>query len=130
MTFFCPGCWKIIPREAKVCPLCGCNLVAAAARSYVEKLIGALDHPEPETRQRAAEILGYKGAPTAIKPLLARAREELREERPDIFFLAALLRSARKLGAPREDWQALLEHANHRFLRQLVEDEHPRYGRS
>jgi hypothetical protein len=38
-----------------------------------------------------------------------------------------LLRSAGKLGASPEDWQALLDQANHRLLRQLVEDDHPRY---
>jgi hypothetical protein len=129
MTFFCPGCWKIIPGDVKVCPKCGCDLAAAAARTYPEKLIGALHHPEPETRRRAAEILGDQGHRPAIGPLLARAREELREPRRDIFLLGALLRSARKLGAPAQDWQTLLDQANHRFLRQLVEDDHPRYRR-
>ena len=115
--------------DVKTCPFCRCDLAAVAARAYPEKLIGALYHPEPETRLRAAEILGEKGYRPAIGPLLARAREELREERPDIFFLGALLRSARKLGAPPEDWQALLEQANHRLLRQIVDDDHPRYRR-
>ena len=129
MTFFCPGCWKIIPADVKTCPFCGCDLAAAAARSYPEKLIGALHHPEPETRLRAAEILRDQGYCPAIGPLLARAREELREPRRDIFFLGALLRSARKLGAPDQEWQALVKQADNRLLRQLVADDQPRYRR-
>ena len=111
------------------CPFCRCDLAATATRDYPEKLIGALHHPEPETRLRAAEILGEKGYHPAVGPLLARAHEELHEERPDIFFLAALLRSARKLNALPEDWQALLDQADRRLLRQLVEDDRPRYRR-
>jgi len=43
--------------------------------------------------------------------------------------MAALLRSARKLGAPAEEWQAVLAQANHRLLRQLVKDEESLYRR-
>jgi len=126
MTFFCPDCWKIIPADVQTCPFCGCDLAAAAARDYPEKLIGALHHPEPETRLRAGEILGEKGYRPAIGPLLARAHEELQQPCPGIFFMAALLRSARKLGAPAEEWQAVLAHANNHLLRQLVEPDEPR----
>ena len=123
MTYFCPGCWKIIPANAKFCPFCQCDLAAADARSYSEKLIGALHHPEPETRLRAAEILGEQRYRPAAEPLLARAREALREPRRDLPFLGALLRSARKCGPLAEEWQALLAQANHRYLRRLVEGE-------
>jgi hypothetical protein len=121
MTYFCPGCWKIIPASAKVCSFCGCDLAAAAARSYPERLIGSLHHPVPETRLLAAEILGRLRYAPAIAPLLARAREELQERCPDIPLLAALLRSARDLGASAEECQAILTDANSQILRKLVE---------
>lgn len=122
MTFFCPGCWKIIPADVKICPFCGSDLAAADARSFPERLICALRHPVPDTRLLAAEILGELRYRPAIEPLLARAREELQERRPDLQFLAALLRSARDCGAPEQEWQALLTKANSRLLRKLVQD--------
>ncbi|MCI0698625.1 hypothetical protein L0337_42330 [candidate division KSB1 bacterium] len=121
MTYFCPGCWKIIPADVKICPSCGCDLAAAEVRSYPERLIVALHHPVPETRTLAAEILGELRYRPAIGPLLARAREELQERPPDIQFLAALLRSARDCGAPAHEWQALLAQSNSRLLRKLVQ---------
>jgi hypothetical protein len=96
-------------------------LAAAGARSYPERLIGSLRHPVPETRLLAAEILGRLRYAPAIAPLLARAREELQERCPDIPLLAALLRSARDLGAPADEWQAVLSEANSEILRKLIE---------
>ncbi len=143
MTYFCPECWKIISADAKTCPFCGCDLAAAANRSYPERLIGALHHPIPETRHLAAEILGELQYRPAIEPLLTRAREELSDtlpaqagdplrgqtRTPDIQFLAALLRSARALGAPAEEWQAIIKQANSRLLKRLLESENPSHPR-
>jgi hypothetical protein len=147
MTYFCPDCWKIIPAEVKTCPFCGCNLAAAGERSYPERLIGALHHPIPETRVLAAEILGELQYRPALAPLMERAREELSdtlpaqarlpkvpggqagdplrgpERTPDIQFLAALLRSARTLGAPANEWQEIVKQANSRLLKRLLESE-------
>jgi len=120
MTFFCPDCWKILPAEVKICPFCGYDLAAAETRSYPERLIGALHHPVPETRQLAAEILGELRYRPASEPLLARAREELQEHPPDLQFLAALLRSARNCGTPGQEWQAVLAQANSRLLYKLM----------
>lgn len=121
MTYFCPDCWKIIPAETKTCPFCGCDLEAASKRSYPERLIGALHHPVAETRVLAAEILGELRYCPAMKPLLERAKEELQERCPDIQFLAALLRSARNVGAPTQEWQAILAQAKSRILYKLLE---------
>ena len=121
MTYFCPACWQRIPQEAKTCPFCECDIAAADARSYSERLIGSLRHPEPETRLRAAEILGEQEYASATGPLLARAREELQQTCKDIPFLAALLRSARLCGARPDEWQPLVEGAHFPLLRELVE---------
>lgn len=120
MTYFCVSCWKIIAGDAKICPFCGCDLTAASARSYPERLIGALRHPVPETRLLAAEILGELRYRPAMEPLLARAREELQERCPDLQLLGALLRSARNCGAPEHEWEAILAQANSRTLHKLV----------
>lgn len=109
MIYLCPGCGKQIASDTKICPFCQCDIVAADARSYPERLIGSLHHPGPETRLRAAKILGQQRYAPAVGPLLARAREELQQERRDIPFLAALLRSARLCGARPEEWQPLME---------------------
>lgn len=124
MTYFGPGCWKRIPQEAKTCPFCGRDIAAADARSYSERLIGSLNHPEPETRLRAAEILGEQRYAPADGPLLARAREELQQPRKDIPLIAALLRSARLCGARPDDWQPLVEEAHLPMVRELVERDH------
>jgi HEAT repeat protein len=45
------------------------------SRGFVDKLIAALDHPEPETRARAALILGLRREKRAVEPLLRVLRE-------------------------------------------------------
>jgi HEAT repeat protein len=39
-------------------------------RDFVGKLVAALDHPEPETRARAALILGLRGEARGVEPLM------------------------------------------------------------
>lgn len=52
--FFCSGCWAETPTGGGTCPHCGADMEAVQqSRDFVEKLIAALDHPEPETRARA-----------------------------------------------------------------------------
>lgn len=123
MTYFCPACWIIIPAETRTCPHCDCDLAAAGERSYPERLIAALNHPVAETRVLAAEILGQLHYAHAITPLLERARKELLARCPDVELLAALLRSARKIGAPKADWQKILILANSKLLNKLVQNE-------
>ena len=129
MTYFCPACWKILPASIKICPFCGCDM-AAETRSYPQRLIGALHHPVPETRELAAEILGELQYRPAIAPLLARAKEELQQRRPDVQFLAALLCSARDLGAPQQEWQTLVAQADSRLLKELIKKDKSKYPRT
>ncbi|OGB98234.1 hypothetical protein A2V82_07055 [candidate division KSB1 bacterium RBG_16_48_16] len=104
--------------------------MAAETRSYPQRLIGALHHPVPETRELAAEILGELQYRPAIAPLLARAKEELQQRRPDVQFLAALLCSARDLGAPQQEWQTLVAQANSRLLEELIKKDKSKYPRT
>jgi HEAT repeat protein len=46
-----------------------------AQRDFVDKLIAALDHPEPETRARAAIILGLRRERRAVARLVRAVRE-------------------------------------------------------
>jgi len=53
--FFCPACCAETAGDDRACPRCGADMEAVQRRrEFVAKLIAALDHPEPETRARAA----------------------------------------------------------------------------
>ena len=58
--FFCFNCWREVNSQDTICPWCGSDLTAADDMSYDEKLIKALNHFEPETAIRAAQILAMK----------------------------------------------------------------------
>lgn len=69
MIYFCPNCWKEIDKDAVVCPYCKADIRAIDRKDYISKLIHALNHPEPETPIRAAEILGNLKVKEAIPEL-------------------------------------------------------------
>jgi HEAT repeat protein len=69
MTHFCPACWRTVQAGATSCPYCRSNLAALDQRPLAVKLIAALRHPEPATRQRAAHLLGELRDPAAVTPL-------------------------------------------------------------
>lgn len=69
MTYFCTNCWKEIDKAAPVCPACGSSQEQLAQESFVQKLIRALHHPEPETPIRAAYVLGELEAGEAVAAL-------------------------------------------------------------
>jgi HEAT repeat protein len=73
-------------------------------RDFAEKLIAALDHPEPETRARAALILGLRGEKRGIEPLIRVVREG-----KDASLMEAALEALGRLGEPR--CRAVLETA-------------------
>jgi len=69
VTYFCPSCWNEVG-TATICPDCGADLQDFSSRSYEEKLIIALQHPEPTVPIRAATILGELGSQAAVDPLI------------------------------------------------------------
>jgi hypothetical protein len=68
-TYYCTICWAEIDPTERVCPHCGADQELLGQESFTNKLIRALHHPEPETRIRAAFILGKIGASEAIPEL-------------------------------------------------------------
>jgi HEAT repeat protein len=70
-TFFCPSCWKEIREEDKKCPYCHADLAGYQEKTFEEKLINALTHPERETVRRAVYILGRLKSVLAVKDLRA-----------------------------------------------------------
>jgi HEAT repeat protein len=70
MIYFCPSCWTKLERDYERCPSCGCDIEKLSqSQDYVDKLIAALNHPEPETPIRTAWILGQLREKRAIRPL-------------------------------------------------------------
>jgi HEAT repeat protein len=69
MTFFCPICWKEIEESENICPHCDADITEHDKKSFEEKLINALKHPERETVQRAVWILGRLKSTKAVEPL-------------------------------------------------------------
>ena len=55
---YCPNCWAEHLIDATVCERCTTSLSETAAMFYDQKLMRALHHPVPETREMAAMLLG------------------------------------------------------------------------
>ncbi|NLI12262.1 HEAT repeat domain-containing protein [Pelotomaculum propionicicum] len=75
----------------------------------LEKLIGALRHPEPQTRLRAAWLLGVKKDAGAVAPLV----KSLGENRDDPYILATIATALGMIGDIRalDEVMALLKHS-------------------
>jgi HEAT repeat protein len=82
MTYYCPFCWFESSSYFDACPHCGQNLRGLKEMDYAERLALSLRHPEPETRYRAAHLLGLLKASKTIPDLIRAAKEK-----KDIFLL-------------------------------------------
>lgn len=107
LSFFCPCCWKKIAEKDVICPRCGGDIHAADAKTFPEKLRAALHHSEPQTRVRAAWILGELRDESAVQELMA-----VIEEADDGFVAEAAVEALGKVGAI--DAIAVLERAEER----------------
>ena len=97
LCFFCPVCRAETAAGTRVCPRCGADTEAVQQRrDFVDKLIAALDHPEPETRARAALILGLRGEARGVEPLM---RVVCRSD--DASLVEAAIEALGRIGDPR-----------------------------
>ncbi len=60
MIFYCPNCWRELPSEQGLCVHCGQEVSVGHEKTFTEKLVQALSHPEPMTQMRAVYLLGEK----------------------------------------------------------------------
>ena len=90
---YCPNCWAENTIDATVCERCTTSLSETAAIFYDQKLMRALHHPVPETREMAAMLLGQRQDQRALPVLMSRLLEET-----DIGVLCAIGKALGKLG--------------------------------
>ncbi len=95
MKFYCPNCWTHVKEDEKVCHECKIDIEPLDHRSYFQKLVNALNHPERTTRIRAAYILGTLGDRRAIKPLTKVLDKSSGTE--DVFFIETVAISLGKV---------------------------------
>lgn len=109
MTYFCPVCWKEMPAETTVCPSCGADLLTFSSQPMEDKLLAALNHPVPENRRLAIQVLGETKSERAVPALKAMLESE-----EDIYVLIdalkalAAIRTSQSLGL-------IQKAASHRF---------------
>lgn len=96
MKLYCPRCWHELSSKATACPACGGHCAQLSdEQSYVEKLIAALNHPEPRTPVRAAWILGQLRATVAVPALIEVVRES-----DDFYLIEAAVEALEHIGDP------------------------------
>ena len=96
---FCSHCWAENLLDTTVCERCGTPLSETQPVFYDQKLMRALHHPVPQTREMAAMLLGQRQDRHALPVLLSRLQEET-----DIGVLCAISQALAQLG----DCQAVL----------------------
>ena len=94
LTFYCTHCWAVVEPKARTCPSCG-NVLSDDRSDLTDKYIAALRHPQPETRLRAAWMLGRMRAKRAISALVALV---IARGDHDPYVLSAALRSLGQIG--------------------------------
>lgn len=74
LTKFCPRCFAMNAGLETRCQRCGANLDEPVGNDFVDRLIHALNHPEPTTRSLAALLLGKIGGERALRALCEKAQ--------------------------------------------------------
>ncbi len=91
--FFCPNCWKDFGEDKSACPFCGFKIRESwDSKNMVEKLIGALSHPDAQTVMRATWLLGEKLDTQAVQPLIA-----LFKRAEDVYLAVEIVRALGKI---------------------------------
>jgi hypothetical protein len=69
VQWYCPDCFAEVVQQTGHCPRCGADL-ANPAIDFEEQLIRALQHPLPDRRLLAAQVLGQRRARRAVPHLI------------------------------------------------------------
>ena len=101
---FCSNCWAENLFGSTVCDRCGTPLSETEPIFYDQKLMRALHHPIPETREMAARLLGQRRDRHALPVLMTSLLEET-----DIGVLCTISIALGQLG----DCQAVSSLAKH-----------------
>lgn len=96
MAFYCPRCWAEMSERMVSCPRCGGSMDRPGL-DLVDKMIGALRHPEPTRAGLAVYVLTEMlHEPRSVEPLIA-----LVQARPDLAVLCAAAAGLGRLGDAR-----------------------------
>ena len=119
LTYYCTNCWKEIEKDRKVCPHCKSEQEQLGRETFVQKLIRALRHPEPETPIRAAYVLGRLHALDAVPELI-----NVIHESPDPYIAAACVEALGGIGggAALDELKHILKLEHSVIVRRAVED--------
>lgn len=129
LTYFCPSCWGEVG-AVTICPNCGADVREFSGKSYEEKLILALHHPEPTVPIRAATILGELHSHAAVDSLLRLAAAS-----PDPYIQEAAVEALGRIGDSRalphlhrlsRDGAVRVQAAAKRAVKAVQEDQHAR----
>jgi hypothetical protein len=120
-AYYCPACFAEIPKETSICPACGINIQQWEQdhASYEERLIRALQHPNPEARMGSIITLGNRKDVKAAIPLAQCALTHA----IDVWQAMEIIRALRKLpNSPEKEtaFKMLLEHPG-RVIREEAE---------
>lgn len=111
MLAFCTRCWAETDDRVDLCPFCGADQTSDP-RTYVEKIVAALQHPLPQARARICWLIGENRIHAAVPQLM-----EIAEGDPDIYVQKAAVDALGTISDPRSN--ALLRtisENNNRFL--------------
>lgn len=115
--YYCPSCFQKIRRDDKVCSNCQVDIAGwLNVRSYEERLIHALKHPNSEARMGSIIALGNLRVTRAALPLAACALAFPADDVQNLEILRALA----KMPTGREKEAALSALSSHpsRIIRQ------------
>ena len=96
MIYYCTNCWNEIDKGVIICHYCAADQTELEQEKFSEKLIRALNHPEPETPIRAAEIIARLKVKEAIPVLISKLQYE-----KDPFIIEAVVKALLKLDPTR-----------------------------
>jgi predicted amidophosphoribosyltransferase len=118
MRFFCPRCWRDFAKDLPRCPYCGLDIQEFwNSKDFVEKLILALQHPEPETPIRAACLLAQIKDPRAVPQLIALVKQT-----KDVYIARAAVRALGEIDTPEAyEFLGTLLHHHAKMVRDEVQ---------